>query len=864
MACRKLLCLLLLRPLQAQEGAIADGEEPYDCSSSTSLAARQWCCTHKGLACTPSTEFNCSEVASATAEQRQWCCTNEKIGCLEAKNATGEKEEPQNNNSIVNDTMPLVKANETYDCMTSGANASKVWSDAQKSWCCEHHSVACANESQRDSVSPLWNCSDGLNTSTLPPGENPNVLSSTVAVGSTYAAAQKGKAGKEEVLTEAGEAGEYDCVTGASNWKLEWTNEQAVWCCKFHNVSCNAGRNPYKPVSSQPFDCNSGPIEEWSRSKQQWCCKSYELGCTLEDHSTTSQEQVAEVAEVAEAEQFDCKKAGFWSIARQDWCCKEKGIGCYTCTSDAQDWFAETKLWCCEHRPSAACDEEVEQFQCSDDVETWSDWSETQREWCCKNKKQGCEPDCDVESFPHYQESERIWCCKEKGIGCPEQQTNSALYDCFADEIEEWSEMKSHWCCFHMKRGCPMFDCEDGYSNWRLGFSESKKTWCCDHYGMACESSLGEPGSERPFSEDPDAAFGGFQSSYHCEGDPQEWSSNKVQWCCLVEHRGCLSDLQNELLEEPYDCSDVANSGGWPPEKSAYCCWETWTAEKGLGCEVESGLRPFNVPAPEEQAEEDDSSFYFVLLLLAMIVGISFYRAKSGNGRRSFSFGPSSFGTTYGRGVYSALGSRSRQRAAEPWPASGTLEPWEIKVSSHPSAITQSSNIGIFRFKTRAQTPVAKVHVDHHHVHHHHHFHGAYNLDRCLADQRRFLWHLIIAWRRAKRRARWKRSEAPRDARRLAGGNACLQVPEAELENSLASELCRLQTSTFSTFGGPVSVVETSCLMGTSVPLTTPAEKKPAAELQLQEYFDLMSCLPMQTRLKLSPYTVQLSHRGAK
>lgn len=78
--------------------------------------------------------------------------------------------------------------------------------------------------------------------------------------------------------------------------------------------------------------------------------------------------------------------------------------------------------------------------------------------------------------------------------------------------------------------------------------------------------------------------------------------------------------------------------------------------EKGTGCEIESFMQKQN---PEQSAEEDDSAFYFVLLLLLVIVIISYYRAKGhGNGRRSFSFGPSPSQTTYGRGVYSALGSR--------------------------------------------------------------------------------------------------------------------------------------------------------------------------------------------------------------
>mmetsp|Transcript_53724 Transcript_53724/g.109233 ORF Transcript_53724/g.109233 Transcript_53724/m.109233 type:complete len:222 (+) Transcript_53724:80-745(+) len=150
------------------------------------------------------------------------------------------------------------------------------------------------------------------------------------------------------------------------------------------------------------------------------------------------------------------------------------------------------------------------------------------------------------------------------------------------------------------------------------------------------------------------------------------------------------------------------------------------------------------------------------------------------------------------------------------------------------------------------------VHVDHHHVHHHHHYHGAYNLDRVSSPDADLQRHEL----KAEAEAEWTLEEKIRPKR---PGPVAPRRPRApgrsqqELENSLASELCRLQTSTFSTFGGMDFGSKASCLMGTSMPLATPAEKKPPAELQLQEYFQLMSCLPMQTRLKLSPYTVQLS-----
>lgn len=683
------LVYLFIPSIGAEDGLIHDGKEaaPYDCHSlsQASMAARQWCCTHQGVACTTQgpTEFNCtSDVAGAFSEEKRlWCCSHESIGCLNTSdlNSTTAREkievtENSSNTSVANQT----ETSEAYDC-TTASNASKAWSRAQMTWCCQHG--ACGNESttfdcsdagEWSELKKSWCCQhfglacpdekvakSAVNISS----DNQSVTNDSVhndaaamVVDAMVVAVEQKEANKTQgdsgtsVLSDHKDA--YDCVKGASNWTLEWTNEQAIWCCKFRNVSCNAG-HPLNPMS-QPFDC-TGSMEDWSLSKQQWCCDTHQLGCTTP--STTSTTSAATQAGVEVADQFDCDKEGYWSRSRQAWCCKNKKIGCHSCTEDAEKWSIPEKLWCCEHRPSRACLEAPSvslphqashQFQCNlGDVETWS---EEERAWCCKTKSQGCDPDCDLVFLPQWTPSQQIWCCKMKGLGCPAQQT-SALFDCFDGDTEGWSQMKSHWCCFHAKRGCPMFDCEDGYSNWRLGFSEAKKAWCCEHYGMACERSSSSSSDPSQQSEPSFSQEGPFAESHDCDGDPQEWSATKLQWCCLVEHRGCLNDLQKEL-EEAYDCRDVSRSSVWPPEKTAWCCFE-----KGVACEVES----FTVqrPPPPEQSQEDDSSLYFVLLLLVVIVIISYYRAKGGHSRRSFSFGPSpSSGTTYGRGVYSALGSR--------------------------------------------------------------------------------------------------------------------------------------------------------------------------------------------------------------
>lgn len=162
-----------------------------------------------------------------------------------------------------------------------------------------------------------------------------------------------------------------------------------------------------------------------------------------------------------------------------------------------------------------------------------------------------------------------------------------------------------------------------------------RRRWCCEHYRMACESAGPEVQEMR------------------CWGDPEEWPRDKQQWCCLVEKRGCLSDLEKEL-DEPYAC-DPDDSRAWSREKSAWCCFE-----KGIGCEMDPYAGYSVTGWPESDKEDSDPSFYFMLGLCAVLLVITYLRNKGsicGDGHRSYHHGRSP-STTYGRGSYSALGSR--------------------------------------------------------------------------------------------------------------------------------------------------------------------------------------------------------------
>eukprot|EP00439_Symbiodinium_sp_Y106_P060853 s1666_g9.t1 len=184
------------------------------------------------------------------------------------------------------------------------------------------------------------------------------------------------------------------------------------------------------------------------------------------------------------------------------------------------------------------------------------------------------------------------------------------------------------------------------------------------------------------------------------------------------------------------------------------------------------------------------------------------------------------------------------------------------------------------------EKPRRVVFVDHHHVHHHHHFHAPTDWDgapgdlppeslqRCQEqkaeqDVERCMGQTGPAPAAPPPLPKQGR---PRPRRNAPGrwepvGGASIDL----LEESLAGSLPGLQ-STFSTFGARggtaeagLPSAEASWLASVSNPLPatnsaaqtlarSECRRKQPPELQLQQYFEVMSCLPLETRLKLSPY----------
>jgi len=100
------------------------------------------------------------------------------------------------------------------------------------------------------------------------------------------------------------------------------------------------------------------------------------------------------------------------------------------------------------------------------------------------------------------------------------------LFDCYAEAQNwrnAWSEHQKEYCCLHTHVGCSTvketrstvvgevqqldevqsfpvdvqstsFNCAEGFSNWRSGWSTQKKEWCCKSYELGCVESANYTG----------------------------------------------------------------------------------------------------------------------------------------------------------------------------------------------------------------------------------------------------------------------------------------------------------------------------------------------------------------------------------
>mmetsp|Transcript_103561 Transcript_103561/g.221487 ORF Transcript_103561/g.221487 Transcript_103561/m.221487 type:complete len:388 (-) Transcript_103561:117-1280(-) len=187
-----------------------------------------------------------------------------------------------------------------------------------------------------------------------------------------------------------------------------------------------------------------------------------------------------------------------------------------------------------------------------------------------------------------------------------------------------WSIDKKAWCCDHFALACPPkttsepFDCTAGYSKWRHGWSVEKKAWCCDNARRGC------PEDQTTVRYDCDADFRVWASRWSVDkkawccqyarrgcpttpapmncmvGNPHvDWDLEKKTYCCATQRRGC-PPTPRPTSSMPYDCNAgyVNWRAGWSSAKKAWCC-----SHSARGCA--SAKPPTPPPAPTAKPEYD-------------------------------------------------------------------------------------------------------------------------------------------------------------------------------------------------------------------------------------------------------------------
>eukprot|EP01060_Flectonema_neradi_P037803 TRINITY_DN7725_c4_g1_i1.p1 TRINITY_DN7725_c4_g1~~TRINITY_DN7725_c4_g1_i1.p1 ORF type:complete len:1060 (+),score=182.66 TRINITY_DN7725_c4_g1_i1:38-3181(+) len=248
----------------------------------------------------------------------------------------------------------------------------------------------------------------------------------------------------------------YPCPTDGSQL------QNATWCCLHKQIGCS------------DYNCLEGTVSSWYQGKKDYCCQKTGRGCFTE---------------------INCYDPMLeWTYNEIDYCCGQKNVYCpippYNCTDEAAapTWDFSKKLYCCSQ--GVGCDK----YKCQWDGTTEEPWTESQKEWCCKNQGERCKAqeskscmtlgtctyDCQATAAErsNWIPAQRAYCCLQFGIAC---QLDDVVADCSASPNPSWTvEQQSH-CCFEHDIGCEL-NCLSS------SLSVDQKAWCCSKKGLWCPS----------------------------------------------------------------------------------------------------------------------------------------------------------------------------------------------------------------------------------------------------------------------------------------------------------------------------------------------------------------------------------------
>ena len=357
-----------------------------------------------------------------------------------------------NESNVTSNLSANVSLNVSGNESNSSSQCTGDLSESRSAWCCAHEHVACPLNATT-SINESYDCKPGNLSDFMRQSEWCCEHQGAACNASSFCLGEMTKEERAFCCKHGVCEVQYDC-SHAEDWKSDWTEARAVWCCKHRQVAC----------TDPTFDCSKGLLEDWTSQKRSYCCRDGSCETTV---TTTSG-----VGHVVDMDCHEDEKN--WAPEKRAWCCRTEHLGCeaheddiFDCRAAGASWTPAQKAWCCIKKhvgcstatqtsvqtSTSLASTSFEPFNCQADP--LEDWSHRKQAWCCSHKQLGCAPyTCDEEIVEEWPAEKQSWCCKNKGVGCPAART-SLPFDCHHGVSDQWSASKMQWpgrICFVLLR----------------------------------------------------------------------------------------------------------------------------------------------------------------------------------------------------------------------------------------------------------------------------------------------------------------------------------------------------------------------------------------------------------------------------
>lgn len=224
---------------------------------------------------TTSIPFTCQEDILDwhvwSAEKQRWCCTYQGVGCKEL-NAPAQDAEAE-----TSPTLALIPP-KPFDCLKGLQHWRNEWSEAKRSWCCDHDALGCDASDCHEHLAS-WQASWSH--------EKQAWCCKRLSLGCPDVPSWQS----------------YDCTSRLSESDQVWPRQQRDWCCTYEHLGCPeqpdmsddavADASVPEPAAeptqmmvtdsgAEPFDCEAAQLNwqmDWSSQQKDWCCSNSGVGC---------------------------------------------------------------------------------------------------------------------------------------------------------------------------------------------------------------------------------------------------------------------------------------------------------------------------------------------------------------------------------------------------------------------------------------------------------------------------------------------------------------------------------------------------------------------------------------------------------